>query len=473
MAYVRRRGNQLAIVHGEREPGTGKVQQRILFTIYSKPEALEILGRGENHGRWDFSRLFQDQFPDVKIDWHDIRRGIEKNLEFLPGLNTYQSDRLRGRFREALCAFTKQLMLADPQELISSAQLIKEHRHELEYVADLIRWRLKLRDQTQNEWNEDNPFHWRSALQGRSVPADSEEEAAGLYERGEYQKAEAVFRLLVDCFDGYAEGYNYLGLMAYHQDQLEAAAAHFEKTTELGRKLFPSRIGKRRYWHDHATRPYMRGLRNLALTLNEAARYSEALAVCDRLENECGDDLSAASHRAAIYLNTRQWEQAAEFGKRSGGDLDPAAGFIEAFALFELARFEEVLPAFLRAALQYPRAARMLTGERTSAPKGHEEAEDHNTGVSERRRLHAYLADQPRAAKKFFRLLVRDRRVVMLLDESAQVVHRWQQEHHSGDRSAFDQMTLLRSRPFAAAEARKLFDLLPPSGTRRPSTRKR
>jgi hypothetical protein len=124
MAYVRRRGNQLAIVHGEREPGTGKVQRRTLFTIYSKPEALEILGRGENPGRWDFNRLFQAQFPDVKIDWNDIRGGIEENIEFLPGLHPYQSGRLRGRFREALCAFTKQLMLADPQELMSSAQLI-------------------------------------------------------------------------------------------------------------------------------------------------------------------------------------------------------------------------------------------------------------------------------------------------------------------------------------------------------------
>ena len=29
MAYVRRRGNQVAIVHGERESNTGAVQQRI------------------------------------------------------------------------------------------------------------------------------------------------------------------------------------------------------------------------------------------------------------------------------------------------------------------------------------------------------------------------------------------------------------------------------------------------------------
>ena len=43
MAYVRRRGNQLAFVHGERERNTGKVQQRILFALYSGQPAKRIL----------------------------------------------------------------------------------------------------------------------------------------------------------------------------------------------------------------------------------------------------------------------------------------------------------------------------------------------------------------------------------------------------------------------------------------------
>jgi hypothetical protein len=50
MAYVRRRGNQLAIVQGQREPGTGKVQQHVLFALYSKAEALEAVGRGSKGG---------------------------------------------------------------------------------------------------------------------------------------------------------------------------------------------------------------------------------------------------------------------------------------------------------------------------------------------------------------------------------------------------------------------------------------
>ena len=41
------------------------------------------------------------------------------------------------------------------------------------------------------------------------------------------EKAEAIFRLLIDCFGEYADGYNYLGLIAYQQRKLDQAVAHF------------------------------------------------------------------------------------------------------------------------------------------------------------------------------------------------------------------------------------------------------
>ena len=352
--------------------------------------------------------------------------------------------------------------------LLEGAQaLAKSWIHTLQRPDRFIGWRLKLRKQEQSEWNEDNPFYWRFALQGRDVPPDTEEHAAGFYERGEYEKAEAIFRLLIDCFGGYAEGYNYLGLIAYQQRKLDEAIGHFEKTIELGRKLFPTHIGKKHYWSDLATRPYMRGLMNLALTLNETGRYEEALAACHRLERECGDVFSAASHRSAVYLNTHKWELAADAARRSGGDLDPSAAFVEALALFELGRPEAAFPAFLHAAMRYPRAARMLVDARTSLPKSSDEARDHNVGVSLHRQLHAYLKNQPRAAKTFFRALVRDSRTAKLLDESIAVVRRWHKEHRNGDRSAFDRMTAMRSRQFADAKARELRDLLPRGHERR------
>jgi tetratricopeptide (TPR) repeat protein len=462
MPYVRTRGNQLAIVHGEREPGSGKVRQRILFTVYSKAEALEILGRGSPRGGSRFRDLLQQQFPELKFSWKRIDRDIEKNLAALPERYEYDSARLAHRFRKDLCAFTHQLIQADPQELLPAAHVIQQHRHELEYLADLIHWRLKLRDQKPTEWNTDNPFYWRFALQGRDVPPDTEEHAAGFYERQEYEKAEAIFRLLIDCFSEYADGYNYLGLIAYQQRKLDQAVSHFEKTMELGRKLFPARIAKKWYWRDHHTRPYMRGLRNLAMTLNEAARFDQALKLCDRLVDECGDDFTAANYQADIFLNTGKWQPAAEAAHRAGGELNPPEGFVEAFALFELGQTGNALAAFLGAALHYPQAARMLVGLRTPAPKSSEEARDHNTGVSMLRSLHAYLKTHSRRSKTFFSSVVHDPRVVQLLDESIAVVRRWH-EDRSGDRSAFDRMKLIQSREFARSEANKLRDLLVPT----------
>ena len=149
--------------------------------------------------------------------------------------------------------------------------------------------------------------------------------------------------------------------------------------------------------------------------------------------------------------------QAAEAARRLAG-LFPEVNLIAALALFELGRTDQVLSAFLHGALNYPRAARMLLGERTTAPKSGEEIRDHNTGVSLRRELHAYLETRSRASKRFFRALVRDPRMVGLLDEIVAVVQRRSKQHPTGERESFERMTLMHSREFAEAEAQKLRD---------------
>jgi tetratricopeptide (TPR) repeat protein len=207
----------------------------------------------------------------------------------------------------------------------------------------------------------------------------------------------------------------------------------------------------------------MHGLQNLASTLNEAGRFPDALAVCDRLADECGDEVAATWHRAAVYLNTRQWERAAAAAQRTLG-LDPAGGFLAAFACVELGQRDKALGACLHAALNHPRAARMLAGENTPGKQtaaSRDEVEDHNTGVLLLRGLHAYLRDQSRASRWFFRDVVHDARVMRLLDESAAVVGRWHEQHRTGKREAFDRMQRMRSLEFAQTEAAKLRDLLP------------
>lgn len=455
MAYVRQRGNQLVIVHGERDPETKKVNQRVLFTIYSKAEALEALGRSGARGPRFFEALLEGQYPEIEFDWGKVREAIEKQLDILPDLFEYRETRLRSRFHQAMCDFTRQLALADPQWLISSAQLIQSERYALDYIGRLIDWRLKLCDQKEGEFNVDNPFYWRFELQGRQVPSEAEEMATGYYERGELERAEAAFRLLIDCFDGYADGYNYLGLIALDRGELDQATTHFERTIELGRRMFPRRTAKKHYWKDLSTRPYMRGLRNLALTLNEAGRFEEALAICDRLENECGDDISAAAHRASAFLNTGRWEDAARAAEHIHL-LHPTEDFVVALARFELGQKREAIDAFLHAALNSPRAAHILVGLRTARPTNSWEAEDHNSGVHWLRALRAYLSERQLASKRFFRRVIGTPHARVLLDEIADVTRRWREQRTSDDREPFDRMNLMRSREFARVEAGRI-----------------
>lgn len=469
MAYVRTRGNQLVIARGERAPGTKNVQQRILATIYSRPEALAILGRGDDSGLAQrFRSLVQSRHADVRFDWKKIDKAIAAHLHHLPEGYPYETSRLRCRFRDDLCSFLRQLAITDPQELVTSAELIRDHRHELAYLADLISWRLRTCDEPVTEWTADDRFGWRFATRGygRGVPPEIEEQAATFYERSDHDRAAAVFRLLIDAFPEYAEGHNYLGLIALANHDPISAIKHFETTIQVGRRLFPPRIAKKSYWRDLKTRPYMRGLRNLALTLNRTGQFDAALRVCARLADECGDDITADYHRAAIALNQGQWSSALATASRLVG-LYPECNFEVAMAAYELGRLDQVLPAFLHAALSYPLAARLLFGAAARiAARSYHDHRDTTCGADLRDNLHAYLAQRSPRTTRYFRALLKDPRVARLLDDVLAARVRWHDQHATGDREAFDYLHRVQSPTFAAETAASLADLLPRSAAR-------
>jgi len=452
MAYVRQRGSQLAIVHGERDPKAGKVQQRILFTIYSKAEALKIIGRKDKASARYFQDLLANEYPGIRFNWNKIIKTIEANLDIPPDLYNYKTKRLQTRFRDDLCAFARQLILTDPQELLSAAQLIQENQHELEYLAELIQWRLKLRRQEQDEWNTDNQFYWRILLQGNKVPPEAEEHAAEYYERGEYDRAQAIFELLIECFKDYAEGYNYLGLIALAQAKLDEAISYFDRTMLLGRRLFPQKLARKHYWLDLSTRPYKRGMKNMILALIRAGRYDEALSFCDRLEKECGDEITATSYRAGIYLNTAYWQSAAD-AAIFGHKLFPSESLIAAFAFFELGQYDDALLHFLFGTLNYPRTSRMLNRQWTPKPKTNEEIRDHNAGVDLRRMLHDFIKNQSRQSKKFFQALIKHPRIADLIQKSEDLANKWHTKNPAPERAVFDRMQCIRSFESAQQEA--------------------
>jgi hypothetical protein len=91
------------------------------------------------------------------------------------------------------------------------------------------------------------------------------------------------------------------------------------------------------------------------------------------------------------------------------------------------------------------------------APVSHENASDHNTGVSLSRALRVYRAKQSRRARQFFRTLVRDPRVARLLDD---VIALREVRSKERGREAFDRLHEMQSLRFAIAQARELADLV-------------
>jgi tetratricopeptide (TPR) repeat protein len=455
MAYVRKRGSQLALVHGERDSATGKVEQRVLFTLYSQAEAREALGLESKEGEAQFRAHLEDSFPSIRFDWKRIRSQIEQHLSVLPEDYAYQEERLDGRFRQDLLTFARQLLRADPQSSSAAGGLLARHRAELEILADIIRWRLDIPPTPETAWSRDNRFYWRYAMKHNEPPQDIEEVFSGLYEKGDTARAQAGFELLVDCFEEYGEGYNYLGLLALERGDAEAAIDLLQKAMAIGRKTFPRRIARKRYWTDLDTRTYVRALRNLVYALNMTGRHDEALKFCSRLEEECGDNATAASHRAAIFLNTGRWQEALE--QASGiCEVWPQESFIVAFAAFELELEEMAIAHFLHGALNQPRVARILVGERCRKPQGLDETRDHNDGVAMRRSLSAYLGKRSQRRTRFFRGLLETTQVQAMLDEIHHVRQRHARQHAQGQREAFDRIQEMGTMEYANARAREI-----------------
>lgn len=195
----------------------------------------------------------------------------------------------------------------------------------------------------------------------------------------------------------------------------------------------------------------MRGLRNLALVVCRAGRWEEALSLCDRLEQECGDRITAMSHRAAVFLNTGRWPEAAGAASYLRG-IDPSESLVAGFALYETGRRRDALASFLHGAITHPCAARMLLGRSKARLRSRDDAEDYNTGIDLTAALHAYLKTRSRASLLFFRRVLAEPKAAALLAEVEDVRRRWRLERGL-DRTALDRMTVMRSWEFACEQA--------------------
>lgn len=194
-------------------------------------------------------------------------------------------------------------------------------------------------------------------------------------------------------------------------DQFYPSLCSFAKNLLLAD---PQRIGRKMYWADHATRPYMRGLMNLSYAFMAERRFDEALGLCDKLKEECSDAEFAHQARGRIFLNRGDWAAASEAaGKVHRGQ--PIESFVMAFASYELGQHLDALTHFVFAALNKPHAARILTDVRSNKPDTPNRVDDHNSGVDLFKTTRWFRERQSHASTKFFKDVMRDARVVAFL----------------------------------------------------------
>jgi tetratricopeptide (TPR) repeat protein len=459
MPYVRTHGNQIAIVHGERDKGSGKVQQRPLFTFYSQKEAAAATGDGSAEDARYFERLLETANPQLTFDWAEIKKEIRSRVNILPEIYPLRKVRSEEGFEAALIELVRQVAISDPLNSKVGRQTLRSFRKEMSVLQRLIALRLSEVDayveRGDSPFELDDHFCWRYEVQSHTMPLDLEEHAADLYRAGELEEAKPLFNLLTKVFPEYAEGYNYLGLIALREEQPKEAVEYFRTTIRYGRNLFPRRT-KKADWSDISNRPYMRGLMNLALALNEAGQFKESLTICDQLEKECGEKGKevAWAHRAAAYLNLQNWQEAAAASLKFS-EYVPSEGFVAGYALFELGRMDEATLWFLYAALNNPHTAMILCDLPKPKPVTYTETEDHNSAVELLRSLPRFFKLQSSKSTRFFRKLVGSDVVKGLLKESIECQRKHVDNRTTG-REHFDRLREIESLKFARKLSKEL-----------------
>lgn len=446
MPFVRVHGNQLALVHGSRRDG--KVVQEVLFTLYSKAEAREALGQGSAGGASHFETMLGEQHPKLSFNWPKLREEIAARIDHLPDSYDHPEARIKADFRGAMVAFLRQLLLADPQDLDVAAEVLNDQRQELEYVQHRLEWRLRMaRERKPSAFTTDTPFLWRYQGRSHDVPHEADEEVHELYEQGKYDEVVARARLLTEAFPTFADGFNLLGLVALERGRHDEAILHFQKTIEVGRTLLPRHVRKDAWWDDHSTRPYMRGLGNLAITYNRAGRYEESLGTCDQLAL-CHDPVRVVAHRGPVLLNLGRCEEAAACFTGLLG-LWPEHGYELGFALVATGRAKEARDAFVRALLASPRTALLLVGKRVPKAASRQQWQEDDRARTLHLNLHAYFARERRAALDPLRRLVEHPRVQALIAEIRALELQRRDPQDDRWRTAFDRPQVIQSPEFA------------------------
>jgi hypothetical protein len=126
----------------------------------------------------------------------------------------------------------------------------------------------------------------------------------------------------------------------------------------------------------------------------------------------------------------------------------------------------DALTHFVFAAINAPFAAHMMADFRKEKPKSYDEAQDHNSAVDLWNSTLPFRSNL-QSSQKFFQKVMRDTRMVKLLEESKRVTQRLFESKDDTRKEFFDRKQQMETWEYAARQAADMIDLLKPMKMRR------
>jgi tetratricopeptide (TPR) repeat protein len=194
-----------------------------------------------------------------------------------------------------------------------------------------------------------------------------------LYEEGNLDEAEMVFRAVLAQMPDHLDAIHHLALVLSERNLIDEANKLWEQAVRIGRKAFPKdfKVGKDCLeWGWMANRPFLRCLHGLALVRYEEGKMEEALTLFQELLSLNPNDnqgVRAMAQEALFQLS--KFEDALKITEQYRDDIMPETLYGRALALFKLGQPQKATVALQEAIDHLPLVGRELLKTKHRLPR--------------------------------------------------------------------------------------------------------
>jgi hypothetical protein len=379
MPYVRRYGRQVALVHGERERGSGRVLQRVLFTLCTQAEAAAFVTESESDPASLAHRL-EEAYPRLKFDWPELRAAVERWLPSLPEQHTYPVEDASRRLDRALADAGASLLLLDPRVSAASHEALERRRSSLRFLREWVDLRLQQLDGP--DVPDEDPFDWSLRIHGTDAPAEARAQLAALHAAQGPEEAAALASELLVSFPAFAEAHAVLGEAAERRNDVAVAAEHLHQAVALASRRGAPGAGAARWAPAAEKRDVHRWWVRLGELYLRSSQFERAVEVATRL-----DDVGLAGPASWIRgcVEVCDPHNLAVVGHAMGSGVP----FLGAIVLHRSGNQPEALRALALSAMESTRVTRILLDLRLLRARTDAERDEQGRGESMRRCLQA------------------------------------------------------------------------------------